>query len=124
MYLWIRPLGIRIEIKPPGKLKAIKKSRKVIKTDPEKIQESAKNNMLKIIIEAFKALGIITDEFSESGSRIFNIIEIEDTQWKMNAKSKNVLISYLIKGFSSLNNISDEDKNLIMRECSRFCVSI
>lgn len=97
------------------KLKAIKKSRKVIKTDPEKIQESAKNNMLKIIIEAFKALGIITDEFSESGSRIFNIIEIEDTQWKMNAKSKNVLISYLIKGFSSLNNISDEDKELIIK---------
>lgn len=97
------------------KLKAIKKSRKVIKTDPKKIQESVKNNMLKIIIEAFKALGIITVEFTESGSRIFNIIEIEDTQWKMNAKSKNVLISYLIKGFSSLNNMSPEDKKLIMK---------
>lgn len=97
------------------KLKPLNKSKKVLKTDPAKIQESAKNNMFKIIIEAFKALGIITDEFTESGSRIFNIIEIEDTQWKMNAKSKNVLISYLIKGFSSLNNISPEDKKLIMK---------
>ena len=97
------------------KLKPLNKSKKVLKTDSEKIQESAKNNMFKIIIEAFIALGIITDEFTESGSRIFNIIEIEDTQWKMNAKSKNVLISYLIKGFSSLNNISPEDKKLIMK---------
>ena len=65
-----------------------------------------------------KDLKLIEEEIEKKDTdpdkvRLFKLIEIKDTDWKMNAKTKHDTINSLIGGISDMNNVSPNSKKLV-----------
>ena len=95
-----------------------KKNLKLLNTSIEDRQRNAIINAKNTIITALKDLKLIEEEIEKKDTdpdkvRLFKLIEIKDTDWKMNAKTKNDTINSLIGGISDMNNVSPKSKKLV-----------
>ena len=96
----------------------MKKNLKLLNTSIEDRQRNAIINAKNTIITALKDLKLIEEEIEKKDTdpdkvRLFKLIEIKDTDWKMNAKTKNDTINSLIGGISDMNNVSPKSKKLV-----------
>lgn len=95
-----------------------KKNLKLLNTSIEDRQRNSIINTKNTIIKALKDLKLIEEEIEEKDNNpnkdgLFKLIEIKDTDWKMNAKTKHDTINSLIGGISDMNNVSPNSKKLV-----------
>ena len=101
-------------------------TKKISKTKSTQQQKDyAMINSIKIsIITALEELKIITGEneyidfnnyrYNSTDNREFNLIKFKDSNWKMNARTKQDTIKSLIGGISDMNNVSIASKKQAM----------
>lgn len=107
--------------------KFVTKKKKISKTSPlQQQKDCAMINSIKIsIITALEELKIITGEneyidfdnyrYNSTDNREFNLIKFKDSNWKMNAKTKQDTIKSLIGGISDMNTTTPScEKKLAM----------
>lgn len=74
------------------------------------LSTNRKSNLKKEVIKVFKLLGIL-----ENDKAPYKVVEITDPDWKMNVLSKIDAIKDIVKSISRKNEISREDKDVIMK---------